>query len=236
MNIFKYLVFLSIFFLQHNSYGQLDVNFLVGPQVPGMQDLKFKEFDVNNNYKYIKMVRTTKTQSRISFVLGLNIIYWVKNYGFKLEYLDWANFTKAITFEDKNYSPPFFKIKEKHRALYLIVSRKFKIPFTRDKEINKSYSYIEGGYGFAKTEVQHGLQTVQPSLQAAYGFATNFSKRLFFTGTFKYVLTSDVDNRAPILGEGTIVDTSGSPVLLRNGAHFDTRYHMFLFGLQYLIF
>jgi len=229
-------LFLAIMLLFYqNSKSQLYIGSTLGVQVPGMQDLKFKEFDVAANYKYIKMVRTIKTQSDVSFVKGVNVSYWLNNYGLKIEYLNWNHFTTATTFEEI-YTPPFYKIKEQRKALYLTLSRKFKTPFTINRDLNKSYSYIEGGYGFAKTTIEHGLQTTQPTLQISYGISFYLAKRLSGIGVFKYILTSDVDNRAPILGESTIVDTSGSPVFLRNGAHFDTRYHMFLFGLAYQIF
>jgi hypothetical protein len=229
-------LFLAILLLFYqNGKSQIYISATLGVQVPGMQDLKFKEFDIDANYKYIKMVRTTKTQSSVSFVKGLNVSYWLKNYGIKMEYLNWHHVTTATAFEE-DYTPPFYRFKEQHRALYVTLSRKFKIPFAINTDLNKSYSYIEGGYGFAKTTIEHGLQTTQPTLQMSYGIAFYLAKRLRGVGVFKYVLTSDVDNRAPILGESTIIDTSGSPFFLRNGAHFDTRYHMFLFGLQYQIF
>jgi len=232
---FKFLIFVLSLICFQTTNCQLYVGGSFGSQIPGMQDLKFKVFDVAANYKYIKMVRTTKTHSSISLVRGLNISYWIKKNGIKLEYLNWNNITTAEGFEE-NYNPPFYKIKEQHKALYLTLLRKFKIPFVNNTDLNKLYSFIEGGYGFAKTTVQHSLQTTQPTLQFSYGFSVYLSNRLKGIGAFKYVLTSDVDNRAPIIGESTIVDTSGSPVLFRNGAHFDTRYHMFLFGLAYQIF
>jgi len=235
MQLIRGLFFVLVLLFCQHCKSQLYIGTTLGVQVPGMQDLKFKVFDVAANYRYVKMVRTTKTQSDVSFVKGINISYWFKNYGIKMEYLNWNLFTTALEFEE-DYNPPFYKFKEKHKALYLTVSRKFKMPFANNTDLNKSYSYVEGGYGFAKTTIQHGLETTQPTLQFSYGISFYLTKRLSGIGVFKYVLTSDVDNRAPIIGESTIVDTSGSPVFLRNGAHFDTRYHMFLFGLQYQIF
>jgi len=234
--VLKYLFFSLVFLIQTSGFCQLYIGSLTGLQLPGMQDLKFKVFDRANNYKYLKMVKTTKTKSSTSVVKGLSLAYQTKKYGFKLTFVQWRHITTATAFEDVNYIPSFYTIKEARKALYISFLRKFKDPIVRLTNADKAFSFVEGGYGFARTVVEHGLRTTQPTLQVAYGIVRPFSNRLSGVFTFKYVLTSDVDNRAPILGEDTIVDTSGAPALLRNGAHFDTRYHMFLLGLQYQIF
>ncbi|MFK5890159.1 MAG: hypothetical protein QM486_05460 [Flavobacteriaceae bacterium] len=232
MRLIKGLILVVMLLCFQNSKSQLYIGATLGVQVPGMQDLKFREFDTDGHY--VRMIKTSETHSTISLVKGLNVSYWFKKYGLKLDYLYWNHNTVADKYIG-DYLPSISKIREKRQALHLVLLRRFKIPFAKNN-MSKSFSFVGAGYGFAKTIIQHGLTTTQPSLQVSCGFSFLLTKNLNAVSEFKYVLTSDVDNRAAIIGESTIVDTSGSPVLFRNGAHFDTRYHMFLFGLQYQLF
>jgi len=73
------------------------------------------------------------------------------------------------------------------------------------------------------------------AIQASYGVSFILTKKIKGTFEFKYVLTHDSDNHVGI-PDKTLVDTSGHWTLFRFGPHLDTKYHMFIVGLQYALF
>lgn len=234
---FKNIFFLTFLIVSQTVYSQLSIGGSFGFQIPGMQDLKFKQFDANNNL--ISTIKTKEVESNISSVKSLNVSFWLKKYGFKLEYLSWEHRSTAEEYLTQQ-TPSIFKTEESRKAIYLMALRRFPLPFSKEKNLfryRKSYSFVGFGYGFARTEINYSLQkSTQPSLQLSYGISVILSKKLRANAEFKYLLAHDVDNHASILGDNTVIDTSGHWTLFRTGPHLDTKYHMFLFGLQYQLF
>jgi hypothetical protein len=216
-----------------SAFSQFFIGGSYGIQIPGRQDLKFKQYDVNGNLtQYLK---TTYVFSNISSIRNLHLTYWQKKLGFRLEYLNWEHTSTAKTYLI-NQVPEFNTTEESRGGVFLMGLMRTQFPFKKTKDnsfINKSYSYFGFGYGVLKTEINHGKQAdVKSGLQATYGITIPITKRLRGLVEAKYILTHDADNvRAPV--GTTVIDTSGHWTLFRFGPHLDTKYHTIQIGIQW---
>tara|TARA_R110001583_G_scaffold18633_1_gene73904 strand:+ start:2734 stop:3480 length:747 start_codon:yes stop_codon:yes gene_type:complete len=229
------LVFLCVFSIQ-TSYSQLSIGGSIGFQIPGRQDLKFKQY--NNRGVLSQYIKSTYVQSNISTISNLHLTYWEKQFGLRLEYLKWEHNSVAKEFLN-NEIPEFNSTEQSRNALYLNVMKRLSLPFikpTLNSKFDNGYSYFGLGYGVVLTEINRGLQrNIRSGIQLSYGVNFPISKRLRTFAEFKYILTRDADNTSAPVGK-TVVDTSGAWTLFRLGPHIDTKYHVIQFGFQWDIF
>jgi len=229
------VVFLSISSVQF-SYSQFSIGGSIGPQIPGRQDLKFKQYNsqgVLNQY-----IKTTYVQSNVSNVSNLHLTYWKNEFGLRLEYLRWEHNSIAKEFLTGEI-PLFNSTEQSRKAIYINLMKRFSLPFTSpdtNLQFNNGYSYIGVGYGAVLTEINRGLQrNIRSGIQVSYGVNFPISKRLRTFAEFKYILTRDADNISAPVGK-TVVDTSGHWTLFRLGPHIDTKYHVIQIGFQWDLF
>jgi len=230
-----FVVFLCIFSIQ-TAYCQFSIGGSYGVQIPGRQDLKFKQYGTNGNLtQYIK---TTYVYSTITTMGNLHITYWQDKFGLRLEYLKWEHTSIAKTYLIDEI-PEFNFMEQSRGGVYIVGLMRVRFPFKRTEDnsfVNKSYSYFGFGYGVVKTEINHGLQAdVQFGIQVTYGITIPISKRLRGLVEAKYILTHDADNHGAPVGT-TVIDTSGHWTLFRFGPHMDTKYHVIQLGIQWDVF
>ena len=214
-------------------FSQLYFGFSGGVQIPGHQDLKFKNYI---NGSVFEEIRTSETVSRSGSILNINALYFWEKYGLRLDYYDWSHTTLALEFKIDN-SPPFRRIEQERQATLISVMKKLH-PFKKlypKNDSNAQYSYIGAGVGIAYTEVEQGRTNLDGSFQILGGHSLRLVNRFRITFEFKLILTRDADTR-PENSEGWRVDTSGTWHLFRFGPHWDTKYHVFQIGLHYKLF
>jgi len=116
MEIKKINLFILFLIIVQATFGQLSLGISSGLQIPGMQDLKFLQFDSSNNLFSVK--RTIKVHSNISIIKSANLTAWKGKYGFRIEILAWKNYSIAKKFRTY-YLPPFKNIINQSRyAIY----------------------------------------------------------------------------------------------------------------------
>ena len=231
--IFIFLAFFLFLISVQSAFSQFSIGGSYGIQIPGRQDLKFKQYDANGNL--IQYLKTTYVFSNISFMRNLHLTYWQHRFGLRLEYLKWEHNSTAKTYLI-NQVPEFNTTEESRGGFFIMGLMRTQFPFKKTKDnsfINKSYSYFGFGYGVVKTEINHGKQAdIKSGLQATCGITIPITKRLRGLVEAKYILTHDADNVSAPVGT-TVIDTSGHWTLFRFGPHLDTKYHAIQIGIQW---
>jgi len=216
-----------------SAFSQFSIGGSYGVQIPGRQDLKFKQYDTNGNLS--QYLKTTYVFSNISTVKNAHLTYWQHKFGLRLEYLKWEHTSTAKTYLI-NQIPEFNTTEQSRGGVFIMGLMRTRFPFKKTKDnsfINKSYSYFGFGYGVVKTEINHGKQAdIKSGLQATCGITIPITKRLRGLVEAKYILTHDADNTNAPVGT-TVIDTSGHWTLFRFGPHLDTKYHTIQIGIQW---
>ncbi len=236
MNKLNPYIFIAILFgillFNESTHAQFSIGASYGIQIPGKQDLKFIRYE---NGAIEEIMRTSEVHSSASPILNLTATYWFKKYGFRFDYMEWEHISEASDFET-NELPPFFRIEQSRDAFFFSALRKFRFPFTpKGEPLNSNkYSYIGIGIGNTLTMVDRGRNQWRAAFNLSYGLSYPIVKNLNASFEFKYMLTRDIDTLPN--KNGWFVDTSGRWFPFRFGPHFDTRYYVFQFGLQWNIF
>lgn len=231
--ITTFLAFCLLLIPVQFAFSQFSVGGSYGVQIPGRQDLKFKQYDANGNLtEYLK---TTYVFSNISAMRNLHLTYWQRKLGLRLEYLKWEHNSTAKTYLI-NQVPEFNTTEQSRGGVFIMGLMRTRFPFKKTEDnslISKSYSYFGFGYGVVKTEINHGKQAdIKSGLQATYGITIPITKKLRGLVEAKYILTHDADNTSAPVGN-TVIDTSGHWTLFRFGPHLDTKYHTIQIGIQW---
>ena len=235
MNALKQYTFISIllgFFFNDSAYAQFSIGASYGIQIPGRQDLKFRLYQDGILQENIK---TTEVHSSVSSIANINATYWFKKYGFRLDYYSWEHISAANEFET-NELPPFYRIVQGRDAIFFSILRKSRFPFTskENQQASNKYSFFGIGIGETLTEVEQGRTQWRAAFKLSYSLSLPIAKKLNAILEFKYLLTRDIDTLPN--QNGWLVDTSGRWFPLRFGPHWDTRYYVFQFGLQWNLF
>jgi len=231
-----FLILFAFLFTMQSAYSQFSIGVSYGIQIPGRQDLKFKQYDIHGNLtEYLK---TTYVFSNISAMRNLHLTYWQRKLGLRLEYLKWEHNSTAKRYLI-NQLPEFNTTEESRGGVFIMGLLRSRFPFKKTSDnsfSNKSYSYFGVGYGVVKTEINHGkLGDIKSGLQATFGITIPITKKIRGLVEAKYILTHDADNAGAPVGT-TVIDTSGHWTLFRFGPHLDTKYHTIQLGIQWDIF
>jgi len=230
--IFFITILLSFLFYHESAKAQFSIGAGIGIQIPGRQDLKFRRYEDGVLQENIK---TTEVHSFVSPILNINATYWFTKYGFRLDYYSWEHRSSANEFET-NELPPFYRIVQGRDAIFFNILRKSRFPFTSKKNQQGSdkFSYFGIGIGETLTEVEEGRTQWRAAFKLSYSLSLPITKKINAVLEFKYLLTRDIDTLPN--KNGWLVDTSGRWFPLRFGPHWDTRYYVFQFGLQWNLF
>lgn len=226
------LILLGLFFFNESANAQFSIGASYGIQIPGRQDLKFRRYE---NGVLQENIKTTEVHSSVSPILNINVTYWLKKYGFRLDYLGWEHISTANEFLTTGL-PPFYRIEQGREAFFFSLLRKSRFPFSgkEDKQVSNKYSFFGIGIGETLTEVERGRTQWRAAFKLSYSLSVPIAKKLNALFEFKYLLTRDIDTLPN--KDGWFVDTSGRWFPLRFGPHWDTRYYVFQFGLQWNLF
>jgi hypothetical protein len=223
----------SLFFLSSISlFAQFSVSASYGFQIPGKQDLKFRQYADN---VLLQNIKTTYVKSDITPIYNIGLTYWGENYGYRLSYFEWEHISTAKKFLTDEI-PPFNSIKQGRDAIFFSLLFKTRFPF-RIKEnpnISKNYSFIGLGIGETLTEVEGGRTQWRAAFKLSYSHSVPIAKNLRALIEFKLLITRDIDTLPN--QDGWFVDTSGRWSPVRFGPHWDTKYHAIQFGLEWNIF
>jgi hypothetical protein len=225
------LLLISLFFSQP-VFSQFSIGTSYGIQIPGRQDLKFRYYENNILTQEIK---TTYVYTSITPIFNLNATYWFDKYGIRFDYFGWEHISTAKEFETPD-TPPFNGLEQGRDALIFSVLRKMRFPFiSKEKQLSSNtFSSVGIGIGETLTEVKKGRTQWRAAFQLSYNLSVPIIKNVNGTLEFKYLLTRDIDT-LPV-NDGWFIDTSGRWSLFRFGPHWDTKYHVIQFGLQWEIF
>ena len=225
------LVLIVIFSIKFTN-AQFSFGASYGIQVPGRQDLKFRYYE---NGVLLENIKTTEVHSPPSQIFNLNLTYWKKKYGFRLDFFAWEQVSEANEFETEQL-PPFFRVEQGRDAFYFSILRKVRFPFMSEEtqQKSKSFSFFGVGIGQAITEVEQGRTQWRGAFKLSYSLSTYLTDKLSAQFEFNYLLTRDIDNLPN--REGWYVDTSGRWFPLRFGPHWDTRFYAFQLGLKWDLF
>jgi len=227
VNIKLFLLFIYLF--SNYAYSQFSIEINSGVQIPGKQDLKFKYI---KDGELIIELKTTEVNSTPSPFYSMNVGYWFKIYNLNIEFSEFSHTSTAKHFIT-NERPPFVTI-EQYRKIYLFnVLRKFRFPFKKNTYNQHYYSIIGIGIGQAYSSIQYSKKEWRGAFQIQTALSFPISKNLKGNFKLKYLLTMDVDIEYDKIGDGWHIDTSGHWHLFRFGPHWDTKYHVIQFGIQY---
>lgn len=226
------VLFLVSMFFSHAVFSQFSIGTSYGIQIPGRQDLKFRYYE---NNVLLQELKTTYVYTTITPMFNLNATYWFKKYGIRFDYFAWEHISTAKRFETPG-TPPFNGIEQGRDALFFSVLRKMPFPFiSKEKQRNPNFfSSVGIGIGETLTEVKKGRTQWRAAFQLSYNLTVPIIKNVNGTLEFKYLLTRDIDTL--FVNDGWFIDTSGRWTLFRFGPHWDTKYHVIQFGLQWDVF
>ncbi|MCF6307823.1 MAG: hypothetical protein L3J09_07690 [Flavobacteriaceae bacterium] len=233
LNLFTFItIFICLFVFNESAYAQLTVGMSYGIQIPGRQDLKFRRYE---DGELVENIKTSEVHSTPSPILNINATYWLKKYGFRLDYMEWEHISEASDFETDE-PPPFYRIEQGREAFFFSVLRKSRFPFSSKEELQNPNKYSSFGIGIGNTltTVEKGRTQWRAAFKLSYGLTMPITKKLSASFEFNYLLTRDIDTLPN--KDGWFVDTSGRWFPLRFGPHFDTRYYTFQFGLKWKLF
>lgn len=217
--------------------AQITVGIKMGLQVPGAQDLKFKQFD--ESLQLIRTVHTNRVVRELSPLYGIMISYTGKQ-GFwqktqiRIETATWEFYSRSRGFFVEK-PPPIISAEQCRTAILISVLRKLAGPsFMESMNIQGSYWYLGAGGGVVSTDIDPGRFELNMGLNLIAGLAVPIGKK--FEGLFeiKYLVTHDADNNI-VDSKGWYVDTSGTESWLRIGPHLDTRFITVQVGIQWVV-
>jgi len=243
MKIFitKSIVFLFVFLTTYFSpvyiNGQIYMGFSSGISIPDEQDLKFINYDHNNNLKVI--YSTNDVDGNLSFLNNVSLSYWdlgksFSNFGVKLDYSEWAYYSVVEDFQS-DIAVPFNSVEQERISIILSILSKFYFTFLNDKNTDSriTFVYFGLGAGIVKSEVKYGNENLGIGYQLLSGVSYSLIANLYLVGEFSFTIAPDVD-AAP--KPGWQVHTSGTKTPFRLGPHNDTRFFGMNLGFNYRIY
>ncbi len=223
----KLIGILLLFF--HSSFaanGQLHLWSSIGIQVPGQQDLKIKEF--GNENTVINQTDLIQTSNTTTAITSAGLTYYQRNNGIRIEFTTWEH--SSMAFETFQSDHPILTEQDRSSILVSFLRRWEMLQFNQSKTRIETYAGL--GYGYVLTEVERGTtRSLRTGFQFLAGCQITLSKHIYAMLEYKYILSRDADNVIGKKGQ-YLIDTSGSFTPFRFGAHFDTRHHAFLIGIN----
>jgi opacity protein-like surface antigen len=216
------------------SRGEIFVGYNSGINIPGAQDLKFKEY--NSQGELIHFYLKNDIDGKIGFLNSLNISAWGthdfwQNIGIQLDALYWRLTTKANGFS-KNNAPPFTSIEQDRTAFFVNILRRLPVYNSGNFSSIQRQTYIFGGVGAGPlyTNVQHGQHEWKIGFQILGGISIPLHQNVHFRIESRYLLAPDADT---IPQTGWEIDTSGTPTPFRFNPHLDTNFVGVMVGVDW---